>query len=140
MTTTTHATTSADARRVVEAFIAECLDPACPDAVPAFTTSERVLRSFGGFAVPFPDGRLVPDWLVAEGDRVAFGGRFRGTHSGPWRGIPATGREVEAAVAVSMVVAGGQIVDVTVTSDSLAIAEQVGAVVPLGPRACEVQP
>jgi hypothetical protein len=38
----------------------------------------------------------------------------------------------------SLAVADGKVVDVSVSTDSLSIAEQIGAVEPFGPKACQV--
>jgi len=45
----------------------------------------------------FPDWRWKTIQLVAEDDRIAAHLRGSGTHTGPWRGIPATRRHVNAA-------------------------------------------
>ena len=43
----------------------------------------------------FPDIHCEVDDLIEEGDRVAWSVRARGTHSGEFMGIPATGRTVD---------------------------------------------
>ena len=47
---------------------------------------------FGPFRVGFPDWRQEVDELVAEGETVVARCRCRGTNSGEWLGVPATGR------------------------------------------------
>ena len=43
----------------------------------------------------FPDFAFEPeDWHHAE-NAVVVEGRFRGTHDGSWRGLPATGRKID---------------------------------------------
>jgi predicted ester cyclase len=49
----------------------------------------------GGIRAGFPDLEFVIIGQIAEGDRVATWGRFHGTHTGSFAGIPPTGRKVE---------------------------------------------
>jgi predicted ester cyclase len=44
------------------------------------------------FLIAFPDVRMEIVELVAEDDKVIGRFRYSGTHRGPWRGQPATGR------------------------------------------------
>jgi predicted ester cyclase len=50
---------------------------------------------FATFRVGFPDWRQEIDELVAEGETVVARCRCRGTNSGEWLGVPATGRSME---------------------------------------------
>jgi len=63
------------------------------------------------FREGFPNGRHVFDHVVAEGDKVATIGRYRGRHERPFMGVPATGREVDFVVMHIDVVAEGRIVE-----------------------------
>lgn len=44
------------------------------------------------FRASFSDGHTTVDDLIAEGDKVAWRWTFRGTHTGPLMGIPATSK------------------------------------------------
>ena len=46
----------------------------------------------------FPGYILDPHQIVAEGDTVAVRATMRGTHRGPFAGIPSTGKQVAAGV------------------------------------------
>jgi steroid delta-isomerase-like uncharacterized protein len=48
----------------------------------------------------FPDFRFEPMSAAPADDIVLVEGTFTGTHEGNWRGLPATGRSVEFAMAV----------------------------------------
>lgn len=48
----------------------------------------------------FPDFHFAPTRTTPAGDSVLVEGVFTGTHLGPWRGLPATGRRVEFRMAV----------------------------------------
>jgi len=50
-----------------------------------------------GWLTGFPDLRLTIDFLIADEDRVLLHWRGQGTHTGEFRGIPATGRRVSAS-------------------------------------------
>jgi predicted ester cyclase len=43
----------------------------------------------------FPDFVFAPTRVSPTTDAVLVEGRFKGTHLGPWRGLPATGRKVD---------------------------------------------
>lgn len=123
-------------RRLATNFIDECLDPPVPEALRAFTSNERVNTVFAAFAQAFPDARLDVDWIAADADRVAIGGHIRATHAGPWRDVPSTGRPVLFATTLMVEFNGDQVVDLRTVTDTLAVAEQIGAVPPLGSPAC----
>lgn len=65
------------------------------------------LRGIEELTEAFPDGSYTNDEVIAEGDRVVTVGRFRGTHTKPFHGMPPTGRPVTfVAVHVDRVVNG----------------------------------
>jgi steroid delta-isomerase-like uncharacterized protein len=43
----------------------------------------------------FPGHETIIEGIVGEGDTVAVCETFRGTHSGPFRGFPASGKQFE---------------------------------------------
>jgi ketosteroid isomerase-like protein len=118
--------------------LSSCFDPARPDEFARFCTDERGRFMFAAFADAFPDARFRVDWVVADERRVVLGGRIVATHEGDWRGVAPTGRPIDVATVSSFTVADGQAIDVAVSTDSLLIAEQIGAVEPFGPKACQL--
>ena len=46
------------------------------------------------FYAAMPDLTHPIEELIAEGDKVAFRGRYLGTHTGAFMGVPASGRRV----------------------------------------------
>jgi steroid delta-isomerase-like uncharacterized protein len=48
----------------------------------------------------FPDFHYHVERLHHADDAIVVEGRFRGTHHGPWRGLPATGRTVDFAMLI----------------------------------------
>jgi predicted ester cyclase len=89
-----------------------------PEAIKA---TARLLRS--GFA----DLRFTVDDLVAENDRVAVRWTMRGTHTGEFAGIPATGTAAELHAIVIGRVAGGQLTDLWPLIDHAGLRTQLAA-------------
>lgn len=134
---TTFATSDAATRtaRLTDDFLT-CLNPVSPGAVDRLTTVPKVRAMYAAALEAIPDARFTPDWTVFDGTRAVLGGTVRGTHLGVFRGVPATGR-VLAVLAVLMIEREGDaIADLLILPDSLAMAEQIGLLAPLGPKAC----
>jgi steroid delta-isomerase-like uncharacterized protein len=75
----------------------------------------------------FPDVVLTVDHLVAEADRVAALVTARGTHTGEFEGIPATGRPVENVVETDIFrLQDGKIVEVWHLYDVFGFMTQLG--------------
>jgi steroid delta-isomerase-like uncharacterized protein len=56
---------------------------------------DRVHQFLAQNHTAFPDFAFRPTRVSATTDAVLVEGRFIGTHLGPWRGLPATGRTVD---------------------------------------------
>ena len=74
----------------------------------------------------FPDMRVDPKWLVAEGDRVAFWGTFSGTQEGAMGPFPPTSRRMVVDVGGVFLVRGGRIAELWITWDNVAGMTQLG--------------
>ena len=79
------------------------------------------------FRNAFPDLQVTVDDLVTEGDRVAHRFTLRGTHAGPFMGIPPTGRVVTASGIAIDRFAGGKVAESWVSFDALNLLRQMGA-------------
>ncbi len=55
-------------------------------------------EAIGGFHAAFPDGHHELDEILVAGDRVVTRARYVGTHTGAFRGVPATNQRVEIPV------------------------------------------
>ena len=74
----------------------------------------------------FPDWNMTAEEMLGEGDTVVTRWRARGTHLGPFQGIPATGKEVEVTgIAIDRVVDGKR-VESWVQWDMLGLLQQLG--------------
>ncbi len=77
----------------------------------------------------FPDLTATVQDLVASSERLAARVRYRGTHSGTFLGIAATGREVDFEAFHFARFRNGRIVEWWGTADLLGALRQIGAVV-----------
>jgi steroid delta-isomerase-like uncharacterized protein len=76
----------------------------------------------------FPDIQWTLEDMVAEGDKVAARFTFRGTHRGPFFGVPPTGKSIVGQSMAIYRLADGQIVEENGLPDMLGILRQIGAV------------
>jgi steroid delta-isomerase-like uncharacterized protein len=75
----------------------------------------------------FPDMSLTMEHLVAEGDKVAARVVARGTHTGVFEGIPATGRTIEDIAETDVFrIRDGRIVEVWHLYDVFGFMRQLG--------------
>ncbi len=81
----------------------------------------------------FPDWTSTVDDILAEGDRVAARWTVRGTHRGPFMGIPATGKQIVMKEAGILRFEGGKLVELARVADELSLLQQLGVLPPLGP-------
>jgi predicted ester cyclase len=112
----------------VERLVDEVLnghDLASLDELVADETLKQRVRLF---LEAFPDLRVAPNLVVAEGELDAVNLTGRGTHEGTFQGVPPTGRRWAATCGAFYRVEDGRIVDAWVNWDELTILEQLGGV------------
>ena len=73
----------------------------------------------------FPDLQAHIEDIVAAGDKVAVRVRFRGTHSGEFLGIPATGRTIDYVSHEFYRFAGGLVAEEWICSDMATLLRQI---------------
>jgi steroid delta-isomerase-like uncharacterized protein len=76
----------------------------------------------------FPDLHFTIEDLVAEGDTVAGRVTMRGTHLGPFQGIPATGRSFEQAHMHFVRFREGKAIEHRAVRDDLGMMRQLGVI------------
>lgn len=81
---------------------------------------------FTGYRKAFPDLHVRIDDMFASHDRVATTFTLTGTHTGPFMGLPATGRAVAVDGIVLSRVQEGRIVDEWELIDVAGLVEQLG--------------
>ena len=100
-------------------------------------TPDVVVRSLDDFKAflaanhaVFPDEKVSLSSLVAEGDRVAFWGRYTGTQTGPMGPFPPSGREMDVDMAGMFRIRDGRIAELWIVWDNLAGLVQLGHYAP----------
>jgi steroid delta-isomerase-like uncharacterized protein len=74
----------------------------------------------------FPDIHYDVEEVIAEDDKVAARTTMRGTHTGPFMGIPPTGRRVVQAQIHILRFVGGKAVEHWAVRDDLGLLRQLG--------------
>ena len=90
-----------------------------------------------GLRTAFPDIHYTIDEVLGENDSVAIRWHWTGTHRGPFRGFPITGKSVSNSGAGIFRCRDGKIVAAAIETDRLGFLEQIAAVpenIGLGPR------
>lgn len=81
----------------------------------------------------FPDVHFSIQDILAEADKVVGRWTFRGTHTGDFMGIPATGKQAEVMGIAIYRIAQGKIAEAWVAWDQMGLMQQLG-VVSVGPE------
>jgi len=79
----------------------------------------------------FPDYREEIEWLVGEGDYVAWRSRGTGTQSGPLGPFPATHKRMEVVIIGMHRFEAGRVAETWTSWDNLAVLMQLG-LLPMG--------
>jgi steroid delta-isomerase-like uncharacterized protein len=98
-----------------------------PGQLPGRAGFKQVVRTI---RMAFPDATETIEELVAEGDRVVARVVIDGTHTGPFMGVPATGKRIHVGGVAILRVRGGQIVERWSYSDDVPLLVKLGAVTP----------
>lgn len=78
-----------------------------------------------GIFTAFPDSKIIVEDTIAEGDKVVMNMTLHGTHQGPFRGMPATGKKVQINVIGIARIANGKIVEGWSFTDNLGLMQQL---------------
>ena len=79
------------------------------------------------YRAAFSDLRVTAEDFVTEGDKVVHRFTLRGTHTGPFMGIPPTGRVVTVSGIAIDRLADGKVAESWVNLDALNLLRQLGA-------------
>jgi len=89
---------------------------------------EGVKQVFATFRAGFPDLRMEPHEMVAEGDMVCARITISGTHQGEFMGMPPTGRRMEVDAIDLLRLRDGQMAEHWGVTDAMAMMQQLGAI------------
>ena len=116
---------SGDVATAVESFAEDCVDH---DPAPGQEPGRKGFESFfTALREGFPDAKIAPETLVADGDQVAVAYTLSGTHEGEFQGIEPTHRKIEIRGVQIGRFEDGKIVERWGASDELGILKQLGA-------------
>ena len=87
---------------------------------------EGMKQAHRNFYTGFPDIYETIDDIFAEDDRVVVRWTCRGTHTGPFAGIPATGKQVEVTGIDIYRLVNGQVAENWHNVDALSLLDQIG--------------
>lgn len=90
--------------------------------------AEAVRRDTEGFLAGFPDAHFTVEDVIAEGDKVVIKTTLRGTHQGPFAGVPASGNRIEIGGCDVFRIRDGKIAEGWTLCDSGTLFMQIGAV------------
>lgn len=80
----------------------------------------------------FPDPQFTVEDLIAEADQVVARWTFRGTHRGPFAGIPPTGKQIQMTGITIYRLRDAKIAEARSNIDQLGLLQQLG-VLPAAP-------
>lgn len=112
---------------VVDELLSEdFVDHSPLEGLPGNREGVRIL--FGALRQAFPDLRVEISEQIAEDDRVVTRKTFRGTHDGPFLGLPATGSSVRFEVIDILTIRDRRICEHRLVLDKLSLMQQLGAI------------
>jgi len=109
-----------------EVCAADLLNHNPPPGLPG--TREGLKMFVMGQRASFPDMQVMIEDVIAEGDKVALRFVARGTHQGPFAGVPPTGKQVSVAGINIYRLADDKIVEAWAERDTLGMLQQLGVV------------
>lgn len=107
-----------------EAVATDYVNHNFPQSVPG---REGFKQTIAMFDAAFPDGAVVVEDVIAEGDKVVTRGYWTGTHDGPFMGVAPTGKRVKLPYIDIWTVNDGRGHDAWVQMDLLGLMQQLVA-------------
>lgn len=93
---------------------------------PDKTSLEVVKQIDSANHIAFPDGHLIIEDMIAEGDKVVARTTFSGTHTGQWGEVPPTGKHFSTTGIMIFRLAESKIVEAWYNVDFLGVYFQIG--------------
>jgi predicted ester cyclase len=100
-------------------------DPLIPETQ-AVRSREAYVGAYGAFDEAVPDQVTTAEEVIAGGDFSSARWRFSGTHSGDFRGIAPTGKQIEFWGMTMYRWEGGQVVEGWTLFDVMGLNQQLG--------------
>jgi steroid delta-isomerase-like uncharacterized protein len=110
-------------------YVRHDLRPGTPPPGPE--GQKKIAADFRG---AFPDLHTTVDLMVAEGDMVVVRWTTEGTNTGPWGGIPPTGKQARFSGVNIFRMKNGKVVEIWNHRDDLGLMQQLGAPIYAGSK------
>lgn len=91
-----------------------------------FVSDQNLIDHILYFDKVFPNGRLVAEEVIAEGDKVFVKARLFAKHTGEADGIPPTFKDIEMPFAICYRIENQKIVDFWTVTDQVELLKQLG--------------
>lgn len=91
-----------------------------------YVADEKLIEHIKFFEKTFPEYDLIPEEIIAEGDRVFVRARVEGTHMGEIDGTPPTFKEIKVPFAICYRIHNDMIIDHWMIADQMELLEQLG--------------
>ena len=101
-----------------------------PGSIDPTRGPEGVKDLISTFRMAFPDMRMTPEEVFAEGDTVIGRGVWEGTHQGVFQAITTTNAQVRVSYIDIWRIEAGKFVETWMQMDMLGLMQQVGVVPP----------
>ena len=100
-------------------------------ALPGMPSGVEAVRAyFSMLFAGFPDVQATILDTIAEGDKVVLRASTEGTHTGPFLGIPPTGKHAKWSFIDIHRIADGKLVEHWVETDQMSLMQQLGLIPP----------
>jgi steroid delta-isomerase-like uncharacterized protein len=129
----TEATNAADWDGLAEILAEDFTRHSAATAGPPVTSRDAFIELQKGFLSSFPDQHVRLERLIAEGNLVAALTTYSGTQTGPMGDFAATGKAVQAPFLAMFRIEAGEIAELWVEWDNVAMLSQLGLFPPLPP-------
>jgi len=100
-------------------------DPSEPDAIRGRAGFRAFIQKY---LTAFPDGQIIIEDQILEGDKIATRWTGRGTHKGEIAGIAPTGKQITVTGLTISRLDGDMVVEDWTTWDALGMLIQIGAI------------
>lgn len=101
------------------------------ETVGAPRSPEAIKQHVNEWLKAFPDLHFTVERMISEGDFVVTYATMRGTHTGNWHGIAATGKQASIRMTVTHQIENQKIVADWVLVESLGFFQQIGLLPPV---------
>jgi predicted ester cyclase len=102
--------------------------PKTPELVDQYVAEQPLKDHIAMNEAAFPGYELEVERMIAEDDLVAVIGRARGTHNGPFMGMPPTGKTWDVPIHITYRVTDGKIVEHWMVIDTAVFMQQLGLI------------